>query len=76
MYTFGISREFYRKVYVPEAKQMPDDCVPGPGTYDTKYLTIGSSGQKWNIQGRSIIVNGKYVCISYVCRAYQHQYKE
>ena len=32
----------------------------GPGTYDTKYKTIGTMGAKWNMQGRSIIVNGKY----------------
>ena len=60
MYTFGISREYYKKVYVPEAKQVADDCSPGPGTYDTKYKTIGTMGAKWNMQGRSIIVNGKY----------------
>ena len=60
MYTFVISREYYKKVYVPEAKQVADDCSPGPGTYDTKYKTIGTMGAKWNMQGRSIIVNGKY----------------
>lgn len=59
MYTFGISREYYKKVYIPEAKGTPDENTPGPGTYESKYKTIGTSGQKWNMQGRSIIVNGK-----------------
>ena len=44
MYSFGISREFYKKVYNPEGKQMPDDCTPGPGTYDDKYKTLGTQG--------------------------------
>lgn len=60
MYSFGISREYYKKVYVPDAKLEPDACTPGPGTYDTKYKTIGTMGAKWNMQGRSIIVNGKF----------------
>jgi hypothetical protein len=59
MYSFGISHEYYKKVYVPENKQTPDECTPGPGAYDSKYKTIGTDGQKWNMQGRSIIVNGK-----------------
>ena len=64
MYTFGISREYYKKVYVPDSKQNPDDCSPGPGTYDDRYKTMGTTGQKWNMQGRSIIVNGKYHFLS------------
>ena len=49
MYSFGISREYYKKVYVPEAKQVADECSPGPGTYDSKYKTIGTMGAKWNM---------------------------
>lgn len=59
MYSFGISREYYKKVYIPEAKQSPDDCTPGPGSYDDKYKTIGTAGPNWKMQSRSIIVNGK-----------------
>ena len=34
MYSFGISREFYKNVYIPEAKQNRDVDIPGPGTYN------------------------------------------
>jgi hypothetical protein len=60
MYTFGVSREHFKKVYIPEAKITPDESNPGPGAYDMKYMTLGSSGKKWNMQGRSIVVNGKW----------------
>jgi len=49
MYSFGISREFYKNVYIPEAKQNRDVDIPGPGTYNSKYKTLGSEGKKWII---------------------------
>jgi hypothetical protein len=76
MYTFGISREYYKKVYFPEAKQVPDECVPGPGTYDSKFKTIGTSGQKWGFQGRSIILNGKFCFILDSSRTNKYKHKK
>ena len=71
--TIGISN---KKVHVSEAKQVSDDCFPIPGTCDTKYKTIGTIGTKWNLQGRSIIVNGKYFRFDAKLykRTSQHQY--
>jgi hypothetical protein len=35
-YTFGISREAYKNVYVKENTTI-DKCVPGPGAYQPNY---------------------------------------
>lgn len=51
-----MSREAYKKVYLPKAKN-PDPLVPGPGAYTVKIKEFGTDGQKWGIQGRSHNVN-------------------
>jgi len=52
-YTFGISREHYRKVYYPQSRESIDDSIPGPGMYNNNFMTMGTEGRKWNFQGRS-----------------------
>ena len=63
IYTFGVSRDHYQKVYLPEdPKQTADfSSIPGPGTYSTKLMTIGNEGIKYNIQHRTKNVNGKFL---------------
>jgi len=42
MYSFGIPHKYYKKVYIPETGSKPDETLPGPGTYDDNYRTLGS----------------------------------
>jgi hypothetical protein len=49
LFTFGVSRDAYKKVYLPKAK-VADPSIPGPGAYDNKFLTIGTEGKKWGIR--------------------------
>jgi hypothetical protein len=50
IYTFGIGRHNYQKVYFPDDPKMAADFskIPGPGTYTTKLMTLGHDGHKWN----------------------------
>lgn len=41
VYSFGISREYYKKVYVPQSNQTVDEDLPGPGTYDMQNFKGG-----------------------------------
>lgn len=56
VYTFGVSREAYKKVYLPKAK-VTDPLLPGPGAYTVKLKQLGTEGQKWGFRGRSLNVN-------------------
>jgi len=51
IYTFGVGRHLYNKVYLPEDPRAAADftTLPGPGTYSTKLMTIGNDGNKWNM---------------------------
>ena len=59
-YTFGISHDAYRKVYMPHQKRTVDTDLPGPGTYTNKHLTMGQEGKKWAFQGKLQHFAGKY----------------
>ena len=49
LYTFGVSREKYKKVYLPHKKEAVDsEALPGPGTYTNKFMTLGTEGKRWN----------------------------
>ena len=50
-HSFGISRDFYQKVYVPDSNQLPScmSYTPGPGSYTVMNKTIGSEGKYWNM---------------------------
>ena len=63
VYTFGTSRDKYEKVYLPEDPRLAANFsqIPGPGTYSTKLMTVGNEGRKWNMQSRTINVNGKCI---------------
>ena len=50
-YSFGLSREHFRKVYIPENPQI-DPSVPGPGRYQIPSR-IGQEGQYVSIKGRN-----------------------
>ena len=57
-YSFGLSREHFRKVYVKENLQA-DDSVPGPGSYSIPTV-VGREGQPVSIKGRNFSKdNGK-----------------
>lgn len=47
-YTFGLAREAYQKVYIPE-NPASDKAIPGPGTYKVNGI-FGSEGKKWSIR--------------------------
>lgn len=54
MYSFGIGRQHYEKVYLPFRKHNTDTNQPGPGTYDsTSYSIEHNDGRKFNMQGRT-----------------------
>ena len=44
MFSFGISREAYDKVYI-KAQPVKDSAIPGPGTYDLP-TTLGKNARK------------------------------
>ena len=35
-FCFGTGREAFTKVVLPAKMNIPDDCVPGPGSYDVR----------------------------------------
>ena len=60
-HSFGISRDFYQKVYLPESNLVPTSMNynPGPGSYSVMNKTMGNEGKHWNIQGRTPDIRGK-----------------
>ena len=50
-YTFGISREAFRKVYVTGARPR-DPSIPGPGTYAIPKL-VGLEGTKYTFRPKT-----------------------
>lgn len=50
-YCFGAGREAYSKVVMPAHKNVPDACVPGPGSYDVVKL-IGSEAKQYSLGPR------------------------
>ena len=60
-HSFGISRDFYQKVYLPESSLVPTSMsfTPGPGSYSVHNKTMGNEGKHWNIQGRTPDIRGK-----------------
>lgn len=52
-YTFGISREFFSKVYLRE-NPPKDPCVPGPGKYLVKRESIERSPSRYSLSRKTI----------------------
>ena len=52
LFSFGVNREAYRKVYIPGKTQNFDD-VPGPGTYKVNHLTGHEAIGNWKIQAKT-----------------------
>ena len=50
-YSFGISRDFFTKVYI-EGNTQVDPAVPGPGRYLVPAM-IGKEGQIVSIKGKN-----------------------
>ena len=46
MYSFGVGRQYYEKVFMKALKQT-DPAVPGPGTYQYKNFTCGTEGRNF-----------------------------
>jgi len=54
LYSFGIGRKYYEKVYSPQNKITNDPNIPGPGCYDQSYQTVEKNkGKHYKMQGRS-----------------------
>jgi len=47
IYSFGIGRDKYEKVYMPSKKGNMDPEQPGPGTYTSSIYTVGTEGRKF-----------------------------
>ena len=58
-FSFGLSREHYKKVYLKENMQT-DPCVPGPGRYIIAPV-IGREGQNVSIKGRNMKEKSIYI---------------
>lgn len=50
-YTFGVSRDFFTKVYV-EGNTQVDPSVPGPGRYIVPPI-VGREGQNVSLKGKN-----------------------
>jgi hypothetical protein len=63
-YTFGISREAYKKVYSPlkNGQGNEDPTIPGPGAYNPPEI-VGNEGRKYTLRGRTPAPNGKIALI-------------
>lgn len=48
--TWGVGREAFEKVYWPTRK-VQDPNIPGPGSYNDKYHTIGTEGIQIKFRG-------------------------
>jgi len=59
VYSFGIGRQHFEKVYISRRHKIVDLSLPGPGTYVPKNGCIGTEGREFNFQGRSTNFNGK-----------------
>ena len=49
VYSIGIGRKYYEKVYSPDKTQVNDPNIPGPGTYDQKAKTLGTEGKRFKM---------------------------
>lgn len=47
IYSFGIGREKYEKVYMPSRTINNDPLQPGPGTYTSSLYSVGTEGRKF-----------------------------
>jgi hypothetical protein len=58
-FTFGISREAYKKVYSPlkHGQGNEDPSMPGPGAYNPPQK-VGNEGRKYTLRGRTPAPNG------------------
>jgi len=63
IYSFGIGRQHYRKVYIPGKQKFNEEInVPGPGMYSHNYKNIGvtSHSRKSSIHKRAKNIDGKF----------------
>jgi hypothetical protein len=42
IYSFGVGRDKYEKVYIPTNKTNKDPHIPGPGTYTCTLFDVGT----------------------------------
>lgn len=68
-FTFGMSREVYKKVYSPLKKSQgnEDPSMPGPGTYNPPPK-IGNEGRKYTLKGRTPAPNGMILLLINIIR--------
>ncbi len=52
-FCFGTGREAFNKVVLPAKLNIPDSCVPGPGTYDSTKA-IGDGKKKFSFGPRTL----------------------
>ena len=60
IFSMGIGRQHYEKVYMPHKKSHANAETPGPGTYTNRVYTCGTGGRKIQMHGRIKNVQGKY----------------
>eukprot|EP00356_Strombidium_inclinatum_P016250 CAMPEP_0170487364 /NCGR_PEP_ID=MMETSP0208-20121228/6204_1 /TAXON_ID=197538 /ORGANISM="Strombidium inclinatum, Strain S3" /LENGTH=102 /DNA_ID=CAMNT_0010761625 /DNA_START=254 /DNA_END=562 /DNA_ORIENTATION=- len=53
VYSFGVGRDHFKKVYLPQSKLSSDMTIPGPGTYSSGFGQFGKGSRKTRIQGRT-----------------------
>ena len=61
MYSFGIGRQYYQRVYLPHQKQNLDNSMPGPGHYESVIYGVGTDSKKYNMQGKTYNPSGKSI---------------
>ena len=62
-FTFGVSREAYDKVYLPNQKISCEKNLPGPGQY-TLLSLVGHEGRKYSLQGRTPYYKGRDILLA------------
>lgn len=53
MYSFGIGRQYYQRVYMAHQKANLDNSMPGPGAYESVIYGVGTDSKKYNMQGKT-----------------------
>ena len=47
VYSIGIGRKYYEKVYIPSSTPTNDPNKPGPGTYNPRNKMVGTEGKNF-----------------------------
>lgn len=75
IYGFGLGREHFQKVYMPNAvyQTKSNIGIPGPGSYNDKLKSIqANDNRKPMFKGRVLDVNGKQNYPAYFGKHYVH----